>query len=63
MHDFKLELYNLKEDIGEHNDVAAEHKDIVDKLAKDLGDKLRGWDATMPIVRATGKPVPMPDEL
>lgn len=63
MHDFKLELYNLREDIGEHNDVAAEHKDIVDKLAKDLGDKLRGWDATMPIVRATGKPVPMPDEL
>lgn len=63
MHDAALELYNLKEDIGERNDVAAENPEIVMKLAKDLGDSLRAWDAPMPIVKSTGEPVPMPDEV
>lgn len=63
MHDAKLELYNLKEDISERNDVAAEHPDIVKELATELGDKLRGWEAPMPFVKATGKVVPMPDEV
>ncbi|MFQ5929097.1 MAG: arylsulfatase [Acidobacteriota bacterium] len=30
----KIELYNLKEDIGEKNDVAAQHPDVVAKFAK-----------------------------
>ena len=34
-----------------------------EELAKALGDRLRAWKAPMPTVRATGKPVPMPDEL
>ena len=53
----------LKEDISERNDVAAEHPDIVKELATELGDKLRGWEAPMPFVKATGKVVPMPDEV
>jgi len=63
MHDAKLELYNLKEDLSERCDVAARHPEIVRELAVLLGDKLRGWEAPMPVVRATGQPVPMPDEV
>ena len=33
------------------------------RLAKVLGDRLRAWGASMPVVRATGKPVPWPDEI
>ena len=29
-----IELYNLKTDIGEQNDVAAEHPEVVEKLRK-----------------------------
>ena len=58
-----LELYNIREDIGERRNVAAQHPEIVARLAKVLGDRLRAWNASMPVVRATGKPVPWPDEL
>ena len=63
MHTGELELYNLRDDIGERHDLAADNPERVAELAKALGDRLRGWNASMPTVRATGKPVPMPDEL
>lgn len=63
MHDFALELYNLREDPGEHNNVSQANPDITKHLAQVLSQRLRMWDATMPIVRSTEKPVPMPDEL
>lgn len=63
MHTGDLELYNLREDIGEHHNVAAEHPELVADMAKSLGTKLRTWHASMPTVRATGASVPMPDEL
>ncbi len=59
----RLELYNLREDIGETRDVASEHPDIVAALAKELSDSLRSWDCPQPIKTATGTPVPMADEL
>ena len=59
----KMELYNLRADIGEQSDVAAQNPEKVKELAKALSDKLRGWDAPMPTVRKSGKAVPMPDEL
>ena len=59
----KMELYNLRTDIGEQSDVAAQNPEKVKELAKALSDKLRGWDAPMPTVRKSGKAVPMPDEL
>jgi arylsulfatase A-like enzyme len=59
----KLELYNLKTDIGENNDVAAQHPDKVKELAKLMSDKYRQWHTAMPTVKATGKLVPLPDEL
>ena len=58
-----LELYNLSEDIGEQNDLAAKYPEKVKELATILSDQLRSWDASMPTVRRTETPVPMPDEV
>ncbi|MBQ7856081.1 MAG: sulfatase, partial [Alistipes sp.] len=58
-----LELYNIGEDITERNDLSSEHPEKLAELAKALSDKLRGWDALMPTIRATGEKVPYPDEL
>ena len=58
-----FELYNLADDIGEQHDLAASEPDKVAAMARMLSDKLRGWDANMPVIRATGAPVPWPDEL
>ncbi len=53
-------LFNLKDDIGETRDVAAEHPDVVARLTKlaesaraDLGDTLTGRKGAN--VRAAGK--------
>ncbi len=59
----KLELYNLKTDIGEQNDLSAAHPEIVKELAVELSVKLRGWNSPMPRQRETGKSIPLPDEL
>ena len=59
----ELELYNLKRDLGEQDNVAAAHPEIVRSLAEALSDSLKKWDAGMPLVRGTGVPVEMPDEL
>ena len=56
-------LYNIRTDIGEQNDVPAEHPEIVKELAAELGGKLRGWNAPMPKYLDSGKSVPMPDEI
>lgn len=58
-----FELYNLSEDISERHDLAAALPEKVADLACLLGGKLRGWNAAMPVIRATGAPVPFPDEL
>ncbi len=59
----KMELYNLRTDIGEQCDVAGQNPQKVKELAKALSNKLREWDAPMPTIRKSGKAVPMPDEL
>ena len=58
-----FELYNIKEDIGETRNLAAERPDKVEELARILGERLREWNASMPVVRSTGLPVPWPDDL
>ena len=58
-----FELYNIREDIGEQRNLATEHPEKVAELARRLGARLREWNAPMPLVRATGKPVPWPDEI
>ena len=59
----KLELYNLKSDIGEQSDVAAQYPEKVKELAVELSAKLREWNSPMPSYRATIKNVPLPDKL
>ena len=63
MREARLELYNLREDIGETHDLAAENPQKCAELATILSDKLREWRSPMPFNPATGKPVPFPDEL
>lgn len=59
----QLELYNLKEDISERNDISKQNPQLVEQLARALSDRLREWNAAMPVVKQTGEPVKMPDEL
>ncbi|MBQ2417546.1 MAG: sulfatase-like hydrolase/transferase, partial [Alistipes sp.] len=59
----KVELYNLKEDIGEQKDVAAQYPEKVKELAEKLSAKLREWNSPMPSYRGSGEVVPMPDKL
>ena len=59
----KLELYNLKEDIGEQRDLAASNPEKVKELAALLSARLREWGSPMPRVRESGKSVALPDEL
>lgn len=63
MREARLELYNLREDIGETHDLAAENPQKCTELATILSDKLREWGSPMPFNPAEGKPVPFPDEL
>ena len=63
MREARLELYNLREDIGETHDLAAENPQKCAELATILSDKLREWGSPMPFNPAKGKPVPFPDEL
>lgn len=50
-------------DIGEKNNLAAQHPDIVKHLSKDLGNYLRKVGGQRPSFKATGKPCPWPDEI
>jgi len=60
--DGKKELYNLQEDLGELNDVAALHPDVVADLSVRLGNFLRNAGALRPTFKANGSPAPWPDE-
>lgn len=58
----KKELFNIPEDIGEKNDVSAQHPKLVAQLSKELGEYLRKVGGQRPAFKATGKPCPWPDE-
>lgn len=58
----KKELYNLKNDIGELNDLAEKNPDEVKKLANLLTQKLKDAQALMPSFKSSGKVVPWPNE-
>jgi arylsulfatase A-like enzyme len=58
-----LELYNIGEDITERNDLASSHPEKLREMADALTAKLKGYDALLPTLRATGERVPMPNEL
>ncbi|WP_215233168.1 sulfatase [Dyadobacter linearis] len=66
IYDYKkasLELYNLKSDIGEENNLADSNPAKVKELAKLFTQKLKKWDAQWPTFKTTGKLVPWPDQV
>ncbi len=56
----KVELYNVKKDIGETTDLSAQNKARTIELENLLGAQLKTWKAPMPVDKAKGKPVPFP---
>lgn len=59
------ELYNIKTDIGETNNLLGKGKEydkVAQQLAKILSDKLRAEKATMPIIKSTGERCKYPDQ-
>ncbi len=61
--DQSLELYNIPEDISETKNLADEEVGIKEELASLLSDYLREVNAGMPVLTATNKSVPYPDEV
>lgn len=59
----KKELFNIREDIGEKDDCAARHPELVHKLSGELGKYLRSVNAQRPSFKKTGEPCPWPDEV
>ncbi|WP_316823153.1 sulfatase [Pedobacter gandavensis] len=60
MRDGSKQLYNLKSDIGELEDLALSNPERIKELSDLLAAKLRKWEAPMPMLKSTGKPVAMP---
>ena len=56
----RYELFNLADDIGETHNLADAKPRVRDRLAKELGDYLRRFDAQMPTLKSTGATVPFP---
>lgn len=58
-----LELYNLRNDIGESTDLARNNPKKVRELAALLTNQLQKWDAQMPVRKKDGLPVKWPNEV
>jgi arylsulfatase A-like enzyme len=58
----RFELFDVGSDLGETQERSAENSQLVEKLARQLGEYLRSRSAAMPLFKRTGKPVPWPDE-
>lgn len=59
----RFELYNLADDIGEQNNLAAQMPDKVSQLAGNLGSFLRNVNAMRPSFISTGDEAVWPDEV
>ena len=58
-----LELYNLADDIGERNNLADSEPERLVELAEAMTAQLIDKGALLPTVRATGEPIPYPNQL
>ncbi len=63
MRDGKKELYDLASDISETNNLAYQYPEKVKELSYLFSQQLRKWKSPMPVVKITGKVVPLPDEI
>lgn len=61
--DQKLELFNISNDISESTDLSETELDKTMEMAQLMTKLLKNTDAQMPTIKATGKPVPYPNEL
>ena len=61
--DRHIELYNIHKDIGEANNLFADHPEIVERMARELSAYLRDVEAQMPLDKLSGNAIPFPDEL
>ncbi len=57
------ELYDISHDISEQHDLSASRPELVRRLSRKLGKRLRAMKAQRPTHKATGLPCPWPDEL
>ncbi len=60
--DKRYELYNISDDIGELNNLAAVNPEKVHEMSKDLGTYLRSIEAQRPVYKASGNNAEWPDE-
>lgn len=60
--DARSELFNIKDDIGEQNNLAQQYPAKVKILADQLTGYLKEVKAQRPVFKATGKPAPWPGE-
>lgn len=58
--DQKFELFNLRDDLGETNNLVNEKPEKLKELAMVLTDYLKKYNAPMPVIKATNDPVPWP---
>jgi len=61
--DQHFELYNLREDIGESENLAEHRSDVVKSLADQLSRFLEDCNADMPVMKSTGSAVPLPGHI
>jgi len=61
--DQSFELFNLKVDIGESNNLVNSEPVKLKELAMELSNYLRETEAQMPVIKKSGKQVPFPDEI
>lgn len=59
----EMELFNIREDIGETQNLASTEPTRVRKMAKVLGSNLRKMEAQRPTFKANQTPCPWPDEI
>jgi arylsulfatase A-like enzyme len=58
-----LELYNLKSDLSEQNNLAESEPERLAQMAERMTAELKDKQALMPTIRATGELLPYPDQL
>lgn len=61
--DRKFELYNIREDIGEKNNLAELQPEKARHLSRVLTDYLKSVNAQMPLYKESGRQVPWPAEV